>query len=239
MKPSILQRFLAFFNKSKPDPEFVASQLRKPSGEYAQEVGENMDRVNESLYDLTLDVMDPQENDRILEVGFGTGKFFDKLFLNESRLQVKGIDYSEEMVETAKNNNRNSIASGKLDVRLGRSDNIPFPDESFDKIFCNMVVYFWEAPQKHLKEIYRVLKPDGLFYTGIRSKQSMTAFPFVKYGFKLYEIPEWKETLTQNGFSIVDTEIQTDPAIEFKGNKLKLESWCIVAQKENGFINRG
>lgn len=236
---SILQRFLAFFNKSEPDPEFVAGQLRKPSGEYAQEVGENMDRVNEPLYDLTLDVMAPQENDRILEIGFGTGQFFDKLFLNESRLQVKGIDYSEKMVETAKDNNQSSIASGKLDVRLGRSDNLPFSDESFDKIFCNMVVYFWEDPQKHLKEIYRVLKPSGFFYTGIRSKKSMINFPFVKYGFKLYEIPEWKETLIQNGFSFVDREIQTDPAIEFKGNELELESWCIVAQKEIGSINRG
>lgn len=228
---NILQRFLNFF-KSSPEPEFIAQQLRKPSGEYAAEVGDNMDKVNRALFDLTLDVMEPQDNEHILEIGFGTGKFISKFFSDTENLRISGLDYSEEMVEIAIQNNQDLITSGELKLLQGSSNDIPFPDSSFEKVFCNMVIYFWDQPENHLKEIYRVLKPDGLFYTGIRSKQSMTVFPFVKYGFKLYEIPEWKETLTQNGFSVVDTEIQTDPAVEFKGNKLELESWCIVAQKK-------
>lgn len=233
MKPNILNRVMSLFKSSEPSPEVIAQQLRKPSGEYAKEVGDNMDKVNEALYNLTLDVMEPQGDDRILEIGFGTGKFFDKLIASAKDIRVSGIDYSEEMLELAKSNNLDSITSGKLALQLGNSDAIPFPDESFDKVYCNMVIYFWDQPEKHLKEVCRVLKPGGKFYSGIRSRKSMNSFPFVKYGFNLYERVEWKNILKQNGFFPLETRKQLDSPIEFNGEQLQLESYCIVAIKES------
>ena len=218
--------------ESKPDPEFIAQQLRKPSGDFAPEVGQKMDQVNEPLYDLTLDVMQPEDNDIILEIGFGTGKFFNKLFTHTNGLKVSGIDFSEAMIETAKKFNSDAISSGTLDVKLGNSDAIPFPDQTFDKVFCNMVIYFWDQPEKHLKEIQRVLKPGGTFFTGIRTRESMLVFPFVEYGFNLYSTEEWAEMLDQNGFSLIHTHNRLDPEIEVDGNKLRLESCCIVAEKK-------
>lgn len=233
MKTNILQRFLSWFKPSEPGPKVIAQQLRKPTGEYAKRVGDNMDKVNEALYNLTLDAMEPQVGDRILEIGFGTGKFFEKMITREREVRVSGIDYSEEMVEIAKNNNLNSITSGKLNLQLGNSDAIPFPDASFDKVYCNMVIYFWDKPENHLKEIHRVLKPRGKFYTGIRSRKSMAPFPFVKFGFTLYKGVEWKNILKQNGFFPLETQKQLDPPIEFNGDQLQLESYCIVAMKDS------
>lgn len=238
MKTNILKRFLMLF-KSKPemepepepDPEFVARQLRKPSGDFAQQIGEKMNQVNEALYDLTLDAMQLEEGDKILEIGFGTGKFFSRLFSKEKALQVSGIDFSDKMVETAKENNRHAIVSSKLNIKSGSSDAIPFPDGSFDKVFCNMVIYFWDQPGIHLKEVRRVLKPGGKFYTGLRTRQSMLLFPFVKHGFNLYEKDNWIEILGQNGFSYIDTQSKMDPELELKGNTIRLESCCIVAEK--------
>lgn len=234
---SILQRFLSVF-RSKPSPSFIAQQLRQPSGEFAREIGNNMNRVNEALYDLTLDVMQPKENDQILEIGFGTGKFFNKLFLNERKIQVSGIDYSEEMIEAAKSNNPEAIASGKLDIQWGQSDDLPFLDQKFDKVFCNMVIYFWERPENHLREIHRVLKPAGKFYTGIRSRESMLAFPFVEYGFNLFDAEEWKDILAQNGFTFVELQTKIDPPIEFNNDELQLESCCIVARRKMDSTDR-
>ncbi len=76
-----------------------------------------------------------------------------------------------------------NIADGKLILQLGSSDKLPFADNSFDKVFCINVVYFWDEPQKHLQEISRVLKPGGKFYATIRTKESMELMPFTKYGF--------------------------------------------------------
>src|SRR5699024_1795421 len=214
----------------KHDPAFIAQQLRRPSGDFASEVGQKMDQVNEPLYDLTLDVMEPEDNDRILEIGFGTGKFFDKLFARANGLQLSGIDFSEAMVETAKKHNSEAISSGKLEIKSASSEEIPFPDQTFDKVFCNMVIYFWDEPEKHLKEIQRVLKPKGTFYTGIRTRESMLIFPFVQYGFNLYTTEEWEGMLVQNGLSQRETICRKDPETEVDGNKLRLDSCCIVAE---------
>lgn len=45
------------------------------------------------------------------------------------------------------------------DVKLDVQD-IPFPDNSFDIIFCNHVLEHVEDDKKALREIHRVLKPD-------------------------------------------------------------------------------
>ncbi|GAA5520107.1 class I SAM-dependent methyltransferase [Aliifodinibius salicampi] len=169
--------------ETKQDPEFTAKQLRRPSGDFAMEVGQKMNQVNKPLYDLTFEVLELQENDHILEIGFGNGKFFKDLFSIKNKIQVKAIDFSEEMVEAAREENQEALSSGILDIKLGSSEAIPFPDQSFDKVFCNMVIYFWDQPEKHLKEVRRVLKPDGTFYTGIRTRESMRVFPFIEYGF--------------------------------------------------------
>lgn len=217
--------------ESEPDPEFIAKQLRRPSGDFASDIGKKMNQVNEPLFDLVLDIMQPEDNNVILEIGFGTGKFFNRLFDRANGLQVSGIDFSEAMVVAAEEHNPETISSGRLNLKRSSSNAIPFADQTFDKVFCNMVVYFWNQPGPHLKEIRRVLKPGGTFLTGIRTRESMLVFPFVEYGFNLYSTEEWKEILDQSGFTVKETHKRSDPELDFKGNKLRLESCCIVADK--------
>lgn len=231
MKSNIIRRILSFF-KSKPDPEFVAKQLRKPSGKFAHKVGQQMNEVNEPLYDLILEIMQPKDNEAILEIGFGNGRFFNRLFSQANNLQVSGIDYSKEMVAEAKQYNEEYIASGKLNIEKGSSDNLPFPANTFDKVFCNNVIYFWESPEKHLNEIHRVLKPGGNFYTGIRTRDSMLPFPFIKYDFTLYDSDEWKDLMEKNGFVFKGAHLKKEPPTEFEGEAIQLESCCIVGEKK-------
>ena len=213
----------------RPDPEFVAQQLRKPSGKFAGKIGQKMDVVNEPLFNLTLETMDPAEDDHILEIGFGTGRYIHRLFSANKGIRVAGVDYSKKMMEMAKQHNRGAIAAGKLDIKQGSSKALPFPEATFDKVFCNMVIYFWEDPDPHLQEIHRVLKPGGSFFTGMRRRKSMLAFPFVDYGFELYTTREWQEILRENGFTFLENQFSRDPSIEVDGNDVHLESCCIAA----------
>lgn len=219
--------------QNKPDPAFVAQQLRQPSGEAAEKIGEKMNVVNKPLFDLTLNTMQLDDRQRLLEIGFGTGKYFDKIFSNANDLEVYGIDFSKDMVDMARSDNTGLVDSGKLKLIYGQSDRLPFDDHTFDKVFCNMVIYFWEQPEEHLREIKRVLKPGGRFYTGIRTRESMLQFPFVQYGFILYELKEWISLLQQNGFEYIDKKQSSDPVIEDKeqDRNIQLESVCIVAEK--------
>lgn len=215
----------------EPDPKFIAEQLRKPSGAFASKIGKKMNTVNKPLYDLAFDVMQLKDHDQILEIGFGTGAFFEDLFAKNELIKVSGLDFSKEMVETARETNQKIVSDNRLDLRIGNSKSIPFNDQTFDTVFCNMVIFFWNSPEDHLKEIRRVLKPGGLFYSGFRTRESMLLFPFVEHGFNLYSVDEWKEILTQNGFSIQKIDTRLDPPLDPESNDLELESCCIVAKK--------
>lgn len=212
------------------EPERMAGQLRKPSGEQAREIGLVMNKANEPLYRLLLQSLDLADKEAVLEIGFGNGMFFDQVFAAARNLQVTGIDYSPEMVAEATVNNSSRVASGELSLLTGSSDDLPFPDRSFDKVFCSMVIYFWDNPHLHLQEVHRVLKPGGRFLAGIRSKETMALFPFTKYGFTLYEEEEWRDELQKNGFTYVRTDTRTDE-ISIEGENFQLRSLCLVAEK--------
>lgn len=211
----------------------MAKQLRRPSGTMGSKVGNIMNKANEFLYDATLDVMQPSANQSLLEIGFGNGKFFDKVFSKAASLKITGLDFSETMYHAAKVNNKLSIDSGKLSLHFGSSTAMPFADNSFDKVFCINVIYFWDEPNQHLQEIYRVLKPDGRFYATVRTKESMLRMPFTKYGFTFYETERWKTQLTNAGLTFLTEMPFNEPVIDFNGEKLLVQSLCVVAEKTN------
>jgi len=227
--------FKKFFQRLKF--KMMAKQLRRPSGMMGGKVGSMMNKANEFLYDFTLDVMQPANNDAILEIGFGNGKFFDKIFSKAEGLKVTGLDFSETMLNAAKENNKEAVTNGKLSLQFGSSDKLPFPDNSFDKIFCINVVYFWDEPIVHLKEMYRVLKPGGRFYATVRTKKSMLKMPFTKYGFSFYESDNWKRLLDEADLIFIEEKPVNEPvvdpiAIGFEGNKVSVQSLCVVAEKK-------
>ena len=208
-----------------------AKQLRQPQGAAGVKVGIVMNNGNEVLYDFTFSTMQVEENETILEIGFGNGKFFNKLFSRAANVKISGIDYSETMLKEACEKNLASIKNGKLLLQQGNSDHLPFADNSFDKVFCINVIYFWDDPEKHLEEINRVLQPGGKFYATIRSKSSMELMPFTKYGFTKYTEEEWKEVLNKTPLNFLKTERFDEPPMNFKNAPLNIYSLCLIAAK--------
>lgn len=209
----------------------MAKQLSKPQGILASLTGRKMNKSNHTLYRLTIDVMKPVDKEKILEIGFGNGKFFPELYSRAKDLQITGIDLSHEMVTQAVKNNAALFESGSMKVKVGSSENLPFEDNSFDKIFCINVIYFWEIPEVHLKEIYRVLKPGGKFYTGFRPAETMLQLPFTKYGFALYSEDQWTKNLSDNNFNSISAAKLKRQTVKQVGLKMELEGICITAKK--------
>lgn len=214
-----------------PNFEFIAAQLRKPSGDFAPNIAQNMDKANAAQFDLTLQSLDLHSGQSILEIGFGSGQFLFKLFTREPNLHVTGLDYSPEIVAIAQAANPSLIQSGRLTLQEGNSSQMPFESDTFDSVYSNMVIFFWDKPEDHLREVRRVLKPGGQFYSGFRTKKSMQSFPFVRFGFHLYEPEEWQTLLENNGFHVIRTDRQHDAPQTVNGQPLQLESVCVVAQK--------
>ena len=222
--------FIKFFQRLRY--KMMAKQLRKPSGRLGCKVGNMMNRANAFLYDFTLDLVNPANNESILEIGFGNGKFFEKIFAKAAGLKITGLDYSSVMSDAARENNKNAVASGDLCLLLGSSDKLSFADNSFDKIFCINVIYFWDQPQKHLQEINRVLKPGGRFYATVRTRESMLKMPFTKYGFTFYDTDKWKTYLDKANLLYINEYPTNEPVVELDGNKFMVQSVCVLAQKK-------
>ena len=213
--------------------KLMAKQLRRPSGTMGSKIGNMMNKANEFLYDFTLDVMQLSVNESILEIGFGNGKFFSKIFSKAEGLKITGLDFSETMYKTAKENNKVNIDNSRLSLHFGNSGAMPFPENSFEKIFCINVIYFWDEPQPHLLEIYRVLKPGGRFYATVRTKESMLKMPFTKYSFTYYETERWKKQLADAGLTFIEERPFDEPIIDFDGEKLLVQSLSVIAEKKN------
>lgn len=209
----------------------LARQLRKPGGAFGNKVGMMMNKANQALYDFTIVQMKPGYYQSILEIGFGNGKFFEQLYSTAEGLDLAGIDYSPAMVHAARNQNQKLVLGGKLKLVAGNSNDLPFAGNSFDKVFCINVAYFWEEPVEHLKEILRVLKPGGMLYVTIRTIESMERMPFTKYGFKKYTVDTWKEIAGAAGHEWVTVEKLQEPASEFQPDQRPFESICLVTKK--------
>jgi len=100
------------------------------------------------------------KNKKVLEVGFGWGGIC--LGVAKEGGEVFGIEPDEEKVEIAKLLFKEE--DKKADLRLGVAENLPFPDESFDFIICNMVLEHVENVSQSIAEMIRVLRAGGTLY---------------------------------------------------------------------------
>ena len=122
---------------------------------------------------------------KVLDVGIGTGKNID-YYNNEA--EVTGIDFSKKMLEKAK---RKLKKSGRKNISLKLMDveNLKFRDNSFDYVTTSSVFCSVPNPIEGLKEIKRVLKPNGklIMVEHVLSKNKIIAFfenlfnPMVKF----------------------------------------------------------
>ncbi|MFB9863965.1 bifunctional demethylmenaquinone methyltransferase/2-methoxy-6-polyprenyl-1,4-benzoquinol methylase UbiE [Rufibacter immobilis] len=118
----------------------------------------------------------------ILDIATGTGDFaLETLRLKPK--QIIGIDISEGMLQVG----REKISKRGLDhlvqLQLGDSENIQFPDNYFDAITVAFGVRNFENLEKGLSEMFRVLKPGGRAVILEFSKPQQ--FPF-KQGYNFY-----------------------------------------------------
>ena len=88
-------------------------------------------------------------------------------FQNEVKFSISGVDFSQAMVEQAKQKFKPEIESGKVSLEVADVRELQFDDNTFDKICTVNTIYFWNEPLLSLQEIKRVLKNDGKLVVGI------------------------------------------------------------------------
>ena len=118
----------------------------------------------------------------ILDIATGTGDLAINLAETNAK-NIVGFDISSGMLEIGKQKVRNKALESRIDMILGDSENMPFDDNSFDAVTVAFGVRNFETLENGLKEIYRVLKPNGTFV--ILETSVPTKSPY-KQGYKFY-----------------------------------------------------
>ncbi len=111
----------------------------------------------------------------ILDVATGTGDLaIAAMKLNP--VSVSGIDISSKMLEIGREKVEKKGFSGKIDLKQGDSENIPFGDNLFDVAMVAFGVRNFADPLKGLSEMRRVIRDGGMIMVLEFSKPS--GFPF-------------------------------------------------------------
>lgn len=99
-------------------------------------------------------------NKKVLDLGCGYGWYSD--YFSSIGGDVTGCDGSDKMISIARSLSPNC----KYEV-VNIEKQLPYFDNDFDMVFCNQVLMDIENIQDLLKEVYRILKPNGIFYFSI------------------------------------------------------------------------
>lgn len=181
-----------------------------------------------------LQLIEFNNGESILEVGFGTGTTLVKIAAAGKNVKLHGIERSEIMLKKAKarirfSGFRNNIFLAKLEP----NQQFPFENNFFDKIIIESVLAIQDDDTLYfmLSEIRRVLKPAGKFYlnetvwlSSITPAEIERINSYCKNKFGIvqsngtYKYRDgWKQLLQENGFTVL--EMKSIQEIEVRNKK--------------------
>ena len=110
------------------------------------------------------------DNQKVLDVGVGTGQMFERILKENGNGFNFGIDLSKQMIIKVKKK-FNSLRANRLLI-IGNAFNLPYKNQSFDFLFSSYVMDLLPENSfgKILNEFKRVLNANG---TGILITMSM------------------------------------------------------------------
>ncbi len=164
--------------------------------------GDAMEEHHSDITDQTLELMDVQPGDRVLDLGCGTGWASRRLAKMAPNGEVVGIDVADEMLRRA---GQASADFKNIRYVWGSAENIPAADDAFDKVLSVESFYYYADQGKALDELRRVLTPGGRLFILINlyrdNHYSLLWVDELKVPVQVRSEAEYLELLKQHGFT--------------------------------------
>jgi len=113
-----------------------------------------------------LELLSPQQGERILDLGCGTGQLTQEI-ATQGVIAI-GIDKAPTMIEQAQKNYPD------LQLEVADATNFHFR-EPFDAVFSNATLHWIKEPEKVITCIWQALKPGGRFVAEFGGKGNIRA----------------------------------------------------------------
>ncbi len=162
------------------------------------------------------ELLDAQKNEKILEIGFGTGATLVS-FAAQSPAQFFGYETSPLMYQKALKRIQYCHLTHKIDIKQLENKNLfPDPDNTYDRIYAESIIAIQEGGdfRNLLLEIKRVLKPNGVLLfnetiwiesTNRDKAQAINekckkSFGIIQSNHEFLHLSDWKSLLLEIGF---------------------------------------
>ena len=121
-----------------------------------------MVRLARGLYQRVIgDIAPVLSEGKVLDAGTGPGTLAREIARRQPRLQVYGIDLSEDMIRLARAHAKREQLEKQVHFDIGNVAQLPYPDHSFDLVVSTISMHHWYELEQPLRELYRVLRPGG------------------------------------------------------------------------------
>ncbi len=211
-----------------PQPELTdAGNPGKPEGAAGAKMLHYMNEEHADLTEWGLGLLQYSGEEKILDIGCGGGATLRRLSELASGGTFFGVDYSETSVALSRETNADLISAGKMEIRSGAVQSLPYPNNSFTKAVTVESFYFWENPVQSLSEVRRVLVEGGIFLliSEIYEREDLT--PHIRDNIRKYRMnvpgkEEFLQLFREAGFA--ETILHTKDG----------EFWIAVEGRKNG-----
>lgn len=155
---------------------------------FSSPVGQYVKQMEEGLI---LELLRPEPGESLLDVGCGTGNHL--ILFRDLGLEVAGVDPSVHMLDVARKK-----LGARAELRLGRAEDLPFDDGSFDIVTMISSLEF-SQPRKALAEAFRVARSrvfigvlNSFSTNGIQRKAEALIKPTIYRHARFYSVWELK-----------------------------------------------
>ena len=179
------------------------ANTRKPQGFLGKLMVSGMNKGHAKCADWGMEHIGNISPKVILDCGCGGGRNIKALLERFPDAVGWGLDYSEISVEKTREVNKAAIEGGRCNVVQRDVSALPFDENSFDLVTGFETVYFWPDIENCFRQVFRVLKPGGLFL--VLNESDGTDAMGEKWekmidGMKLYKGEELADVLKKAGF---------------------------------------
>ncbi|MEL6917170.1 MAG: class I SAM-dependent methyltransferase [Bacteroidota bacterium] len=216
----------------------LSEQLRCPKGKAGKELGQTMYDSNKNMIKEAICALKTVKKNRVLEIGPGNGKHLGEILGKGPDVRYFGLDISETMIEEAERINKEFIEGRKALFELYDGKSIPFVHNFFHRILTVNTIYFWDAPELFLTELYRVLQPGGIVVIAFVDANTMHGLPFVDDSFELYDISKIAKLVSNSQFSNIDIQTKAERVQSKDEQTVDRQYLVITLQKKKGILEK-
>lgn len=137
------------------EKEIVRKQFSKNAEKYVQ----SKSHANSKALNQIVEWLNPEKEWIVLDIATGGGHVAKTLSPHVA--QLFSTDITKEMLANTSSHLKEKYKN--IWYVLADAERLPFLDHSFEVVTCRIAAHHFPNPEQFIKEVERVLKPDGIF----------------------------------------------------------------------------